>query len=321
MFFIEKLLQKPARLQSIKSIKLGCSSVFSNIFLSFYLILFLILCSILLFSGSVLAVPTSYDDIARDLVNQAEESKQKYLRQNQNAREIEVLKEKSIAQLKSRKFNREISEFQKRSDFRLKQEGPQYIQHVLGEHENRVTREPKEAPCSSCRKTNEGVRRDELGYRKDKKIESDFLKMNILEMNVFVSFSMPEESLRAWVIQAHQFGANVYLRGLVDNSFPKTAEKIKSILKESDQGGFSIHPMLFREEGIKVVPTVVVRYQDRADQTDRAEGTEAKIRREVIRGDIPLEECLSIIQDNAEKNARRKITKEELRKKNYEKLM
>ena len=110
-----------------------------------------------------------------------------------------------------------------------------------------------------------------------------------MDIDIFISFSMPKESLRAWIIQANQVEANIYIRGLVENSFLKTADRIKSILREDDKGGLSIDPMLFREERIKVVPTVVIRYRE------KEEGKEMK--KEIIRGDISLFSILELIQD------------------------
>ena len=273
--FKRNILQQPTR---IKIIERKFSSVFLSVFLP-----------VLINSSFAAPAPsaplsssntqTSYDEVARKLVNQAEESKRRYLnqnqiKQNQNAREIEELKARSLVQLKSGQFDQEMRALREKSDYRLKKEGPQYITRSI----KGVLGEQAQKPCTTCQSN---VYLDQEGQERERNRKEN----RKVEISIFVSFSMPEESLRAWVIQARQFGANIYIRGLVDNSFPKTAKKMQSVLRESDQGGISIHPVLFREEKIEVVPTVVVRYRNRKGEA----------RRGVIRGDIPLMECLKLV--------------------------
>lgn len=71
---------------------------------------------------------------------------------------------------------------------------------------------------------------------------------------VFVSFSMPVETLKSLAKQVNQIGGKIVLRGLVNGSFKQTAEKIKDLQKE-----VIIDPTLFDEYQVKVVPTFVLR--------------------------------------------------------------
>lgn len=73
---------------------------------------------------------------------------------------------------------------------------------------------------------------------------------------VFVSFSMPLETLKSLTKQVNQLGENVVLRGLVNSSFRQTAEKVKELKQE-----VIIDPTLFEEYQIKVVPTFVLQSQ------------------------------------------------------------
>ncbi len=76
------------------------------------------------------------------------------------------------------------------------------------------------------------------------------------EILVFVSFSMPELSLKELSREAGKHNAKLILRGLYRESFKKTAEKILEI----DKKGLSleIDPKLFKKYGIKQVPTFVL---------------------------------------------------------------
>lgn len=69
---------------------------------------------------------------------------------------------------------------------------------------------------------------------------------------IFVSFSMPKESLKVLALEVKQQNGVLVIRGLVDNSFVKTAKLLQEI-------GFEtvLDPTLFKEYDIQVVPTFV----------------------------------------------------------------
>ena len=75
---------------------------------------------------------------------------------------------------------------------------------------------------------------------------------------VFVSFSMPEGSLKQWVAQARRIYAPLIIRGLVNNSFTETQTKIAELITDN-QDGFVLEPRLFSDYHITQVPAVVVR--------------------------------------------------------------
>ena len=79
---------------------------------------------------------------------------------------------------------------------------------------------------------------------------------------VFVSFSMPKESLRQLLIEAKQYHAILLLRGLKNNSFKETAAFIQS-LGEDLQEGLEINPELFATYQIKKVPVFVLVKEDK----------------------------------------------------------
>lgn len=84
------------------------------------------------------------------------------------------------------------------------------------------------------------------------------------QLYLFVSFSMPEVTLKRLLRQAIVANATLVLRGLVEGDLAKTKEKIAEVL-ETDamghsaiQGGFAIDPTLFERFQITAVPTFVL---------------------------------------------------------------
>jgi len=73
----------------------------------------------------------------------------------------------------------------------------------------------------------------------------------------FVSFSMPDDSLKAVLEQTARAGGVTVLRGLVDNSFKETALRIGKFSREHGPG-LSVDPRLFAEHGVTIVPAFVV---------------------------------------------------------------
>jgi len=75
---------------------------------------------------------------------------------------------------------------------------------------------------------------------------------------VFISFSMPKESIKGWMNEAAKINAPVVIRGLVNNSFRETLNRVNELTGDN-KGGVQIDPMLFREYKVSQVPAVVVR--------------------------------------------------------------
>lgn len=73
---------------------------------------------------------------------------------------------------------------------------------------------------------------------------------------VFVSFSMPKESLIELCNEAEKYNAALVIRGIYQNSFTKTKDKI---LKISSNGlSLNIDPQLFKQYNIQKVPTFIL---------------------------------------------------------------
>lgn len=75
------------------------------------------------------------------------------------------------------------------------------------------------------------------------------------EILVFVSFSMPEASLKQLSDESGKYHARLIMRGIYKNSFKDLKEKVLSISKDGLK--FDIDPELFKKYDIKQVPTFV----------------------------------------------------------------
>jgi conjugal transfer pilus assembly protein TrbC len=73
---------------------------------------------------------------------------------------------------------------------------------------------------------------------------------------VFVSFSMPKESIESLLKEAAKHNAVLVLRGLKNNSFKETAKIIKDFYDNDkrESAGFEINPELFEKHAINHVP-------------------------------------------------------------------
>ncbi len=112
---------------------------------------------------------------------------------------------------------------------------------------------------------------------------------------IFISFSMPEKSIEAYLRDAKKIHASVVIRGLIDNSFQKTFQRIAMLVKSSGGDGVELNPIWFKRFDIKTVPAVVVVvdgspcFKNNTCQKDRDF--------DVMTGDITLASALRIIRD------------------------
>jgi type-F conjugative transfer system pilin assembly protein TrbC len=100
---------------------------------------------------------------------------------------------------------------------------------------------------------------------------------------IFVSFSMPDLSLKQIINDAARYQIPVVIRGLIDNSFKKTAARVFELVKEKNKGGVLLNPLWFKQYAINTVPAFVVKEGDKFD---------------VIYGNVRLEKLLEIIAAN-----------------------
>jgi len=118
-------------------------------------------------------------------------------------------------------------------------------------------------------------------------LRDNYIKNNKTpDITIFVSFSMPKESLRTWLKEADKVNASVVIRGLVDNSFKATTKAVYDLVKDNDSQGVIIDPTLFEQFHINKVPAIVVTGAD--DNYD------------VVYGDITLDYGLRLIANKGE---------------------
>lgn len=106
-------------------------------------------------------------------------------------------------------------------------------------------------------------------------------QVNGSQLIVFISSSMPDKSIKQWAKQADLLGAELVIRGFVNNSFKETVMLAQELFERDKVGGFNIDPLKFKQYDINVVPVVVL---DVAGKVD------------MVQGDIGLIEALKIIQ-------------------------
>ena len=78
------------------------------------------------------------------------------------------------------------------------------------------------------------------------------------DLVVFVSLSMPKESLRALAEQSSRYGAVMVFRGLKDNSLKATMFAMKDIIGNNHKVNMQINPVVFSKLDVKQVPTFAV---------------------------------------------------------------
>lgn len=97
-----------------------------------------------------------------------------------------------------------------------------------------------------------GTAYDNKGCKKS--VDSHLKQQNqATQVLVFVSFSMPESCLKSLFQEASKHNAVLVMRGLVDDSFVKTAQKLQNLGITVD-----INPELFVTHNISTVPTFIL---------------------------------------------------------------
>lgn len=112
---------------------------------------------------------------------------------------------------------------------------------------------------------------------------------------IFVSFSMPDQSIVSLLQDAKKIHASIVIRGLIHNSFKETFIKMASIVKQADGGGVELNPPIFRKFNIQKVPAIVVLPESEMCASEKI-CSENKY--DVVYGDIPVLDALKMIRDH-----------------------
>ncbi len=115
------------------------------------------------------------------------------------------------------------------------------------------------------------------------------------DLLIFVSFSMPKESLKLWAEQASRVGCPLLLQGFVDNDLTKTTAKTQSLFGIEANVEISVDPEKFERFNIDVVPAVVIVEPESTHSKKAASNDNLMPNFDVIYGDTSLEEALNRI--------------------------
>ncbi len=111
---------------------------------------------------------------------------------------------------------------------------------------------------------------------------------------VFISFSMPEQSLKLWAEQASCIKAPLVIRGFVENSIQQTTQKAFELFGSDGMPELLVDPEAFERFNIQTVPAVVAVSHTHSPANDQAETlTESPF--EVVYGDTSLEDALTLM--------------------------
>jgi type-F conjugative transfer system pilin assembly protein TrbC len=127
-----------------------------------------------------------------------------------------------------------------------------------------------------------------------------------LPIAIFVSFSMPRESLKSWIAQARTINAPIYIRGLINNSFKETTKAVFELVKEQP-GGLLVDPTKFKRYSIAQVPTVVIVKQEIMQEAGKETFVADKNTFDVIYGDVTLDYALTKLQEIAEPHIQQRL--------------
>lgn len=111
------------------------------------------------------------------------------------------------------------------------------------------------------------------------KEEEGRVEISSPQILLFVSFSMPMQTLKELAMSAEKYNAKLVIRGLVDNSFKKTMEKLSDF-----QSGLEINPNLFKTFNVKQVPTFIFLKEDK-EQSRLSGNVSLTYAAEKLRGD------------------------------------
>lgn len=114
------------------------------------------------------------------------------------------------------------------------------------------------------------------------------------QLLIFVSLSMPEQSLKLWAEQAEKIKGKLLLKGFVDDSLQATIDETLRIFKEP-KADFLVHPEAFEKFNIDKVPAVVI-----ASPDDCLEDDCPAPAFDVVYGDNSLEDALNKIASSGE---------------------
>lgn len=129
----------------------------------------------------------------------------------------------------------------------------------------------------------------------------DINKASNDDLYIMVSFSMPTESLLRLADMASRADVNLVLRGVVDDSLPKTLEHVAVLAKKYPSLKISIDPTMFRRFGVQNVPTFIMT-KDTIDEKQCSKACDPEDKYLSVAGDVSLDYALDYFAKHADKS-------------------
>lgn len=120
---------------------------------------------------------------------------------------------------------------------------------------------------------------------------------DVPELMVFVSFSLPRETLQRIVSQSEKSGAVLVLRGLKGNSLTQMGEEIAKLVGDRNVTAI-IHPPAFKQFNVKRVPAMVLARSGQASKIAE-DGCAPATSFIKVDGDVTQEYALDLIEREA----------------------
>lgn len=120
---------------------------------------------------------------------------------------------------------------------------------------------------------------------------------DVPELMVFVSFSLPRETLQRIVFQSEKSGAVLVLRGLKGNSLTQMGEEIAKLVGDRNVTAI-IHPPAFKQFDVKRVPSMVLARSGQASKIAE-DGCSPATSFIKVDGDVTQEYALDLIEREA----------------------
>lgn len=120
---------------------------------------------------------------------------------------------------------------------------------------------------------------------------------------VFVTFAMPEKTLRQLADQAERAGATLVLRGLVDGSLVRTASRVRELL-EKRRTAVRIDPLAFDRYAVTAAPSFVLLPEGASSPPCTTGTCAAADGYAIVSGDVSLDYALRHVRRTAPRFAK-----------------
>lgn len=131
----------------------------------------------------------------------------------------------------------------------------------------------------------------QIADRYKKRVEAE--KKSVTGVIGFVSFSMPDASIKKIIADTLKVNGTVLFIGFKNNDFKETAKEIRRL--DIRKGNIQINPNAFKQYKIDVVPSIVL-VKANADETLDNEGCVFPEKYSKVVGDVSLDYALEIME-------------------------